>query len=195
MILVITGNGKGKTTSALGTALRASGWGKRVAITFFDKGGSHYGEGNFFDFLQHLNSEKTYISKSEIRSPKFEFLFPEIFRFGLERFDEEKKEFRFKNTEADKDEVRKGIDKVFTLYKEDYFLIVCDELVTCLNAELVDDESIRKLINECPKDTHLLLTGRGAPDWLIKKADLASEIKDVKHYFKHGKNVIKGLDY
>ena len=52
MILVITGNGKGKTTSALGTALRACGWEKKVAIAFFDKGGSHYGEGNTLKFLQ-----------------------------------------------------------------------------------------------------------------------------------------------
>jgi len=177
MILVITGNGKGKTTSALGTAIRASGWGKRVAITFFDKGGSHYGEQNILNLLQ----DKI-----------------QVYRFGLERFDEEKKEFRFKNTDADKAEVKKGIDKVFTLYKakEEYFLIVCDELITCLNSGLADDLSVQKLIDECPKDTHLLLTGRGAPDWMIKKADLVSDIKEVKHYFE-GKDTlaVKGLDY
>jgi cob(I)alamin adenosyltransferase len=61
---------------------------------------------------------------------------------------------------------------------------------------LADDGSVRKLVAECPKDTHLLLTGRGAPDWLIKKADLVSDIKEVKHYFK-GENIsaVKGLDY
>ena len=188
MILVITGNGKGKTTSALGTAIRACGWEKRVAMVFFDKGGSHYGEQNILNLLQ-----------GKI----------DTYRFGLKRFDEEKKEFRFKNTEADKVEVKKGIDKVFTLYKEKhapsarrggskaegYFLIVCDELVTCLNSGLIDDSSVQKLVNKCPKDTHLLLTGRGAPDWLIGKADLVSDVKEVKHYFKKGDGAINGLDY
>jgi len=174
MILIITGNGKGKTTSALGTALRASGWGNRVAIIFFDKGGSHYGEGNILKLLQ-----------GKI----------DVFRFGLERFDEEKKEFRFKNTEADKEEVKKGIDKILTLYKEGYFLIICDELITCLNSGLIDDPSVQKLIDECPKDTHLLLTGRNSPDWLVEKADLVSDVKEVKHYFKKEGGAIKGLDY
>jgi cob(I)alamin adenosyltransferase len=205
MILVITGNGKGKTTSALGTAIRALGWGNRVAVVFFDKGGSHYGEGNIFDFLQYLNSEKTDISKSKLENRNssavadcisdFDFISPDVFRFGLERFDEEKKEFRFKNTEGDKEEVKRGIDKVFTLYKEKYFLIVCDELITCLNSGLIDDKSVQKLADECPKDTHLLLTGRGAPDWLVEKADLVSDVKEVKHYFKKGESAVKGLDY
>ncbi len=174
MILVITGNGKGKTTSALGTALRAFGWGKRVAITFFDKGGSHYGEQNILNLLQ-----------GKI----------DTYRFGLKRFDEEKKEFRLQNTEADKAEVQKGIDKVITLYKKKYFLIVADELVTCLNSGLTDDPSVQELVDKCPKDTHLLLTGRGAPDWLVEKADLVSDVKEVKHYFKDGEDAIKGLDY
>ncbi len=188
MILLITGNGKGKTTSALGTALRAFGWGKRVAITFFDKGGSHYGEQNILNLLQ-----------GKI----------DTYRFGLKRFDEEKKEFRFKNTEADKEEVQKGIDKVITLYNKKfkiqnskfknstkgYFLIVADELVTCLNSGLVDDSSVQELVDECPKDTHLLLTGRGAPDWLIEKADLVSDVQEIKHYFKDGQDAIEGLDY
>jgi cob(I)alamin adenosyltransferase len=177
MILVITGNGKGKTTSALGTVMRAAGWGKRVAIVFFDKGGDYYGERKALDSF-----------KGKI----------DVYNFGLKRFDEKTNKFRFKNTEADKAEAKKGIEKILTLYKKnkDYFLIICDELITCLNCGLADDESVRNLVTECPKDTHLLLTGRSAPDWLIEKADLVSDIKEVKHYFK-GKNIsaIKGLDY
>lgn len=174
MILAITGNGKGKTTSALGSALRASGWGKRVAIVFFDKGGSHYGEQNILDFLQQKI---------------------DVFRFGLERFNETKKQFRFENTESDKIEVKKGIDKILNLYNEKYFLIVCDEIITCLNSRLTSDKVLRNLLKKCPKNTHLMLTGRCAPDWLIKKADLVSDIKEIKHYFKKGENAIKGIDY
>ena len=174
MILVITGNGKGKTTSALGTALRASGWEKKVAVTFFDKGGSHYGEQNILDFLQ----EKIH-----------------VLRFGLTRFDEKKKTFRFENTEADKKEAERGVNEVIKLFKQDYFLIVCDEIINCLNLKLLEKSSLEKLLDQCPPETHLILTGRNCPDWLKERADLVSEVKEVKHYFKKGQDAIKGLDY
>jgi cob(I)alamin adenosyltransferase len=174
MILIITGNGKGKTTSALGTLIRASGWGKRTAVVFFDKGGSHYGEENILNLLQ----EKIH-----------------TFRFGLKRFDEKTKKFRLKNIDGDFSEVKKGIKKILTLYKGGYFLIVCDELVTCLSCGLTDKAAVQDLIGKCPKDTHLVLTGRNAPKWLIEKADLVSEVNEVKHYFKKGIEAVKGLDY
>ena len=92
MILIITGNGKGKTTSALGTALRACGWEKRVAIVFFDKGGSHYGEQNILDFLQQKKSNP---KLNPPRRTKFNFAGIDTFHFGLERFDPKSKKFRF----------------------------------------------------------------------------------------------------
>lgn len=174
MILINTGNGKGKTTSAIGTAIRGLGWGKKVAVVHFDKGGSHYGEQAIFDLL-----------KDKL----------DVFRYGQERFDESKQTFRFENTEEDKKEVQKGIDKIHTLYKEGYFSIVADELINCLNLHLIEESIVRELVDACPSDIHLILTGRNAPDWLIEKADLVSEIKEVKHYFKKGHSAIKGLDY
>jgi cob(I)alamin adenosyltransferase len=174
MILVITGNGKGKTTSALGTALRACGWEKKVAITFFDKGGSHYGEQNILDFLQ----EKIH-----------------ILRFGFPRFDEDSKIFRFENIAEDKKEAEKALEAVRELFSENYFLIVCDEIINCLNLGLLEEAAVKKFVADCPADTHLILTGRNCPDWLKEKADLVSEVKDEKHYFKKGMDAIKGLDY
>ncbi len=174
MILIITGNGKGKTTSALGTALRACGWEKKVAIAFFDKGGSHYGEQNILDLLQ----EKIH-----------------ILRFGLTRFDETDKTFRFENTDGDKKEAERALKAVRELFPQDYFLIVCDEIINCLNLGLLDEEAVRSLVDDCPSETHLILTGRDCPDWLKNKADLVSEVKDEKHYFKKGEDAIKGLDY
>ena len=174
MLIIITGNGKGKTTSAIGTAIRGIGWGKKTAIVFFDKGGSHYGEQNIFDFLQENIS---------------------VHRYGQQRFDEQNQTFRFENENGDHKEVQKGIQKTLELYKDDYFLIICDELINCLNSNLTNEQSVRELIDKRPDNTHLILTGRNAPDWLIKKADLVSEIKEVKHYFKKGVEAIKGLDY
>ncbi len=185
MFLIITGNGKGKTTSAIGTAIRGLGWGKKVALVNFDKGGSHYGEQHILEKLQGID----------------------VFRFGKKRFDEKSKKFRFKNTEDDKKEAKLAIQKIHDLYKmtkrrndemtkqQGYFLIIADELINCLNLGLADEPSIRELIDKCPSDTHLILTGRNAPEWMIEKADLVSEIQEVKHYFKSEGQAIKGLDY
>ena len=164
MFLVITGNGKGKTTSAIGTAIRGLGSGKKVALVFFDKGGSHYGEQKVFDFLQGPFS---------------------VLRFGQQRFDEKSGIFRFNNTDEDRNEAKKGVAAVMKLYSQNYFLIICDELI----------KSVKDLIEKCPDDTHLMITGRNAPKWMIKKADLVSEVKEVKHYFKKGVKAIKGIDY
>ncbi|MBN2306957.1 cob(I)yrinic acid a,c-diamide adenosyltransferase [Candidatus Peregrinibacteria bacterium] len=174
MILVITGNGKGKTTSALGTALRASGWEKKVAITFFDKGGSHYGEENTLKLLQ----EKIH-----------------ILRFGCERFDEKSKTFRFENSCDDKKQAEEALEATRKLFDKDYFLIICDELINCMNLGLLEEDAVRKLVNDCPASTHLMLTGRHCPDWLRQEADLVSEVQDTKHYYRDGKDAIKGLDY
>lgn len=174
MILVITGNGKGKTTSALGTALRACGWEKKVCIAFFDKGGSHYGEQNILDFLQEKIT---------------------LFRFGLVRFDEIKRTFRFENTEEDKKEAERGLKAIKELFFQDYFLIVCDELINCLNLGLLSEGAVKSFVDQCPSTTHLILTGRNCPEWLKEKADLISEVNNQKHYFQQGKDAIKGLDY
>lgn len=174
MLLIITGNGKGKTTSALGTAFRAAGWGKKVAMTFFDKGGEHYGEQAILDHL-----------KGKI----------ETHRFGLQRFDEKTRTFRFENTPGDISEAIRGVEEVKSLLKKDYFLVVCDELINCLNLELLEKKHVLELLEACPPQTHLILTGRNVPQWLHERADLVSEVGEVKHYFKAGQDAIKGLDF
>lgn len=174
MILVITGNGKGKTTSAIGTALRGLGWGKRVSVVFFDKGGSHYGEQTIFNFLQ----------------PKME-----TFRFGLERFNESQQTFRFENTPGDFEEAERGLAKVRELLQKDYFHVVADELINAMNLGLLKEADVRKLVENCPDETHLTLTGRNAPAWLVEKADMVSEVKEVKHHYKKARKAIQGIDY
>ncbi len=174
MLLIITGNGKGKTTSALGTALRSAGWGNKVAVTFFDKGGSHYGEQNALDLLRENI---------------------DVFRFGLRRFDEATQTFRFNNVPGDLKEAERGVEEVIKLFQQEYFLIVCDELINCLNLGLLKEKSLKKLLGAYPPTTHLILTGRNVPEWLKERADLVSEVNEVKHYFQKGMDAIKGLDY
>jgi len=174
MLLILTGNGKGKTTSALGTAIRAAGWGHKVAIVFFDKGGEHYGEQWT---LEHIQDKI------------------DVFRFGLPRFDEKTKTFRFDNVPGDISQAQAAVEKVKELYGQDYFLIICDEIINCLNLDLLTEEQVRELIDQCPKEAHLVLTGRNVPEWMSEKADLISEVKSVKHYFDKNTDAIKGLDY
>jgi cob(I)alamin adenosyltransferase len=174
MILIITGNGKGKTTSAIGTAIRSAGWKKKTAIVFFDKGGSFYGE-------QHMLEKMAGSLDS--------------FRFGLTRFDEESRTFRFENTEADRLEAKRGIQSVLDLFRQDYFLIVLDEIINCLNLGLIKRVDLESLLEACPTATHLTLTGRNVPEWLAERADLVSEVREVKHYFRKGKDAVKGIDY
>ncbi len=174
MILVLTGNGKGKTTSAIGTAVRGLGWGKRVSVVFFDKGGSHYGERNVFDLMQ----------------PKME-----VFAFGLERFNEAKQTFRFENGPGDREEAEKALAKVRELLGQGYFLIVADELINAMNVGLIQESDVQKLVNDCPAETHLLLTGRNAPVWLVEKADMVSEVEEVRHHYKKTKKAIRGIDF
>ncbi|MBI5411775.1 cob(I)yrinic acid a,c-diamide adenosyltransferase [Candidatus Peregrinibacteria bacterium] len=174
MILVFTGNGKGKTTAALGAALRSAGQKKKTAVVFFDKGGEHYGEQKMLERLEDSI---------------------DIFRFGKERFDPKKKTFRFGNLPEDREEAKKASAQVLKCSSADYFLIVCDEIISCLDAGLLTDADVRAVIEALPATTYLILTGRHAPGWLIEKADLVTEMKEKKHYFKKGWTAIEGLEY
>ena len=179
MILIFTGNGKGKTTAGLGAAIRALGWGFSVRWVYFDKGGSHYGEHHILKFLQE-----------NFKGASFKF-----FQFGLPRFNEKKQTFRFENTKADKKEAALALKKVNELKKTKPFLIIGDEIINAMNLGLLPVKNVKALIHSWPKETHLILTGRNAPLWLISAADLVSDVGLKKHYFKNAKKAIKGLEY
>ncbi len=173
MIIIITGNGKGKTTSGIGQAIRSAGQNKKTAIIFFDKGGNFYGEQVLLDKISEID----------------------VFRFGLERFDEKNQKFRFKNTLEDTKEAMKATEKILDLYKQNYFLIVADEFLNALNIGLLSEEKAMQIVDLCPKSTNLYLTGRNVPDWLAKKADLLSEVRNIKHYFNEGAKAQRGIEY
>lgn len=173
MLYLIVGTGKGKTTSGLGMAMRSSGWTNKTAVVFFDKGGDHYGEQKLLDQIQGIDT----------------------FRFGLPRFDEANKTFRFENNEEDKVEAERAAQKILELLSQEYFLVVCDELLNALNYGLLAETWIHKILDAKPSKTHLVFSGRHAPEWLTEKADLISEINMVKHYFKKGVNAQKGIEF
>lgn len=176
LIQLFTGDGKGKTTAALGTALRAAAKGKRVAIIYFDKGGeAHYSE-------RDLVRER--IKKIE------------LFPTGLDRIDPVTNVFRFGVTEEDKREGERGLAIVERLFAEAlHDLVVLDEINSSTALGIIEEAAVLELIKKKPAQTELILTGRNAPASFLELADLATEMKLVNHYFYRGVAAREGLDY
>jgi len=167
MIQVYTGDGKGKTTAALGLALRASGAGLKVYIGQFIKGRSY--------------SELKALKK--IPNIKIE-------QYGSGCF------IKDKPKQADIDLVRKGLKRVSQiLVKRNYDLIILDEINVALYLGLLKVSEVTNLIKAAPKKTEIILTGRWAHPKVIRLANLVSEIKDVKHYYKKGIKARKGIEF
>jgi cob(I)alamin adenosyltransferase len=173
LIHIYTGAGKGKTTVALGLALRAVGAGLRVAIVFFDKGGKVY-------------SERESLEKLGV----------DYFSTGMERFNPETGEFRFGVTKEDVFEAKKGLRTAKrVLQGGKYDLVILDEINTVAAQKMVDTADVLKLLEAKPKNVELVLTGRGASQEILDKADLITEMYEIKHYYRKGVKARKGIDY
>ncbi|MGQ9676058.1 MAG: cob(I)yrinic acid a,c-diamide adenosyltransferase [Chloroflexota bacterium] len=167
LVQVYTGNGKGKTTAALGLALRASGQGFRVGIVQFLKGNCLCGEHRFLDkypgfaILQPAN-----------RSP---------FGQPLARLRADAQEALLLAAEM--------------VVSSDYDLLVLDEVLTALQGGLLESEQVLSLLAGKPDELELVLTGRGAPPEVIAVADLVTEMVSVKHPFDRGVAARRGVEY
>ncbi len=172
MIQLYTGDGKGKTTAALGLVLRAVGaGGKRVAIIQFDKGGERYSE------------RKTLERFPEVK----------VFVTGLDR--REGKGFRMGVTDEDKQEGERGLVILDDVLKQNFDLIVLDEINTSTSLGIVAEQRVLDILKNRPESTEIILTGRNAPQSFVDLADLVSEVKMIKHYFFKGVSAREGLDY
>ncbi len=166
-IQLFTGNGKGKTTAAIGAAIRAAGAGKTVFIGQFVKG-MHY---------------------SELESLK---LIPQIQvqQFGLDCFIIKKPD------QKDIDAAQKGLETVTDVIKKNsYNMVILDEICIALHYKLLPIKAIVKLLNEKPTEMEVILTGRYATKELIKKADLVTEMREIKHYYNKGIQARKGIEF
>jgi len=176
LIQIYTGDGKGKTTAALGLAVRAAGAGLRTAIVYFDKGGDHYSERRILS--EDLRGRVDFIAT------------------GLDRFDPRAGTFRFGVTAADKKEAKRGLTVAKILFKKkEHDLIILDEVITAVTIGLLDEEPVIRLLKAKPPRTELVLTGRHCSQVLAEMADLISEVKDVKHYLRAGVRARRGFDY
>ncbi len=167
-VQIYTGNGKGKTTASLGLIMRALGNDFKVLLIQFLKG-RDYGE------LHSLS--------------KFESL--KISRYGRGVFIKSKENL----TDEDVFLARNGYEHLKNaLLSDEYDLIVADEILGTLRYDLISIDEIKNLIKIKNEKVEFVLTGRNAPQELIDMADLVTEMKEIKHYFKKGIMARKGIE-
>ncbi len=169
-VQIYTGNGKGKTTAALGLIIRALGSGMRVFLCQFMKN-NDTGELKIFDrFTEQIK----------------------VIQCGLGKFCTDRE-----NPGQDHiDAAQKGFEKAKkALNSEEYDLVVLDEINVALYYNLLPIEDVIGLIKSRPIHTELVLTGRYADKKLYDYADLITEMKEIKHYYKKGVEQRKGIEY
>lgn len=167
---VYTGNGKGKTTAALGLAVRAAGHGFRTYFAQFMKK-QHYGE--LGAVREHLSG----LIKME--------------QFGLEEFHSSGTEVKKEEREA----AQEGLAAVDSAMRGGrYQVIVMDEINVTLHFGILDPEPVLNLIRTRPENIELILTGRYAPPEIMAVADLITEMREVRHYFTSGVPARDGVE-
>jgi len=172
LVIVYTGGGKGKTTAALGMALRAVGYQHKVCMIQFIKGSWHYGE---MDSSKRLGSEfelvavgKGFVGILDDNTPK------EV------------------HEKYAKDAIKICKEKILS---EKYDLVILDEINYAVNLGLISSDDVIELIKIKPKKLDLVLTGNYAKEEIIELADLVTEMKEIKHPLKSGIKAKKGIDF
>lgn len=172
IVIVYTGNGKGKTTASLGVALRAIGHGLRVCMVQFIKGEWHYGE---------LNS----IKKLE---PDFELIVAGKGFIGIIDDDHAFEEHvRAARTALDIVEQKISLDT--------FDIVILDEINYAVQLGLLQLADVLKILKNRPKHLSLILTGNHACEEIITLADLVTEMKEIKHPYKKGIKAKRGIDF
>ncbi|MFZ5434542.1 MAG: cob(I)yrinic acid a,c-diamide adenosyltransferase [Calditrichota bacterium] len=172
LVLVNTGDGKGKTTAALGTVLRAVGYGHRCLIVQFIKGSWMYGE---LKSIRRL--------EPEVEFHRMGKGFVGIVDDQLPR--EEHEQAAREALQFAKEKLQSG----------DYRLVLLDEIFIAVSLGLIDVKAVLELLDVRPSQTSLILTGRGAPPEVIERADTVTEMREVKHAFRKGILAQRGVDF
>ena len=166
-VQVYTGDGKGKTTAAFGLALRAAGYGLRVFIAQFVKGGQ-YSEIKAMEKLKDNITVKQYGRGFFIRK---------------------------KPGDEDVKAAEVGLTEIKELSASGkYDLVILDEINIAVYFKLLSVEDILDLIDLKPDDVELVLTGRKVDPKVIERADLVTEMREIKHYYKNGVVARKGIE-
>lgn len=171
LIQVYTGDGKGKTTAALGQGLRSCGRGLQVCMVQFLKG-QDTGE----------------LHSVEKLHPLFK-----IYRFEKERG------FFWTLSDQEKMELKEDIDRGFEFIKgvvanKECDILIIDELLGVLSNSLLETDEVVKLLKEKPDSMEIIITGRNASKEIMEVADLVTEMKEIKHYFNSGVHARVGIE-
>lgn len=172
LVIVYTGNGKGKTTAALGLCIRAAGYDEKVCIIQFIKGSWKYGE---LDGIKRL-------------APNVE-----LFQKGLGFVG-------IIDDKLDKSEHIKAAGEALDFADEKissggYDIVILDEINVAIHLGLINVEDVLKLIDNKPDLLDLVLTGRNAKEEIIARADLVTEMREIKHPFQKGIMAQQGIDF
>lgn len=172
LLIVYTGDGKGKTTAALGMCVRAIGYDWNICLIQFVKGSWKYGE---------LKGLKRLEPNVELH----------VIGEGFVGIVDDTKSF-----EEHRNAARKGVELALQkIRSEQYPLVILDELSVACSLGLVTQEELESIVAARPEKQNLVITGRGASDWLRDRADLVTEMKEIKHPFQKGIMAQKGVDW
>jgi len=170
LIIVYTGDGKGKTTAAFGLALRAAGQGIKVLVIQFMKGQKNIGE---IDALTKCNLPikiKRFGRPGFVQSRACEPLDIYLADRGLNYFRD-------------------------ILLNSDCDMIILDEILVAIDFGLLKEKALHEILEMRPPHIHIILTGRNASDLILDMADLVTEMKEIKHPYKMGVKAQVGIEY
>jgi cob(I)alamin adenosyltransferase len=170
LVIVHTGNGKGKTTAALGLGLRASGQGMRVLMIQFIKGSWKYGE----------LKAPGFVPRFEIRPMGRGFV-------GLGGAEPGAEDVAMARATLD-------LGRVEVLSNR-WDVVILDEVNNAVDQKLIGVEEVLALLRDKPASVHLVLTGRNARPEVIEAADLVTEMKEVKHPYRNGVKAQRGIEF
>ncbi len=169
IVVVNTGDGKGKTTAALGMVLRAVGHGMRVLVVQFVKSVENTGELRALENLDSVTVKVMgagFLNDTSIPRKKHKEAAEEALAYA-------------------KNAVSSG----------DFGMVILDEILFAVKEGLLAEEDVAELISSRPSSVHLVMTGRGCPKSLIEKADIVTDMSDVKHSFADGTPAQPGVEY
>ncbi|MGC8719402.1 MAG: cob(I)yrinic acid a,c-diamide adenosyltransferase [Thermodesulforhabdaceae bacterium] len=169
LLIIFTGEGKGKTSAALGMVLRAAGHGMKVGIFQFIKGKWHPGELTALSYLPNV----------------------EVVRFGG-GFTRNKEDLSGDSLMA-----REGWEKATKAILENlYDMIILDEINYAIHRGFIGEQEVLDVVFKRPEEMHIVLTGRYAPESLVDAADMVTEMKVIKHHFRDkGIRAQKGIEF
>ena len=172
LTLVYTGNGKGKTSAALGIAVRAAGYKLRVIMIQFVKGSWYYGEKDGALLLA------PYFTMEQMGKGFYKIIDDKL------------------SEEEHRKAAAAGVERAIeVLQKREYDIVILDEINVALHEKLVSLQDVLRILDAKAENCHLILTGRNAHPKIIERADLVTEMREIKHPYQKGLMAQKGIDF